>query len=377
MISRKNLAGVFAGAIISGAAMVPVGAQAQSVTLYGIISTGVQYVSNVGGSKLVGIANGGMMPPRFGFKGDEDLGGGTHAIFTLENGFSITNGAALGGMFGRQAFVGLRNDSYGQITAGRQYEEMTQSLWWALSANNFSGIGAHIGDNDNMFFTNRFNNSVRYQSPTMWGWTLAGSFAFSNSTSFDNNNGFSFSANYNNGPFKFGTAMTQFNRYSNNNPANLTSGAVDSTGWGFSSPFVVSPGGAGTNQQRILGIAGGYDFGIVNLTGNYTNVLFNYSDGTGLRLQNAEIAAAARLTPAWLVGMTYVYTTGDYSAGTKPKWHQIDFGALYSFSKRTDGFLTAIYQRAAGDAKYAEIYSLGASNGKSQLALQLGMRHRF
>jgi hypothetical protein len=29
------------------------------------------------------------------------------------------------------------------------------------TANLFAGFGAHIGDNDNMFFTNRFNNSVR------------------------------------------------------------------------------------------------------------------------------------------------------------------------------------------------------------------------
>src|SRR5579864_4910707 len=70
-----------------------------SVTLYGIISTGIEYVSNVKGSHLFALANGGMMPPRWGLRGDEDLGGGTHAIFTLENGFSITSGAMLGGMF--------------------------------------------------------------------------------------------------------------------------------------------------------------------------------------------------------------------------------------------------------------------------------------
>jgi predicted porin len=176
---------------------------------------------------------------------------------------------------------------------------------------------------------------------------------------------------------RFGTAMTQFNRHSNASPGNLTSGAVDSTSWGFSSPFVVNSAGSGVEQQRILGVGGGYDFGLVNLTANYTNVLYNYTDTTGLRLQNAEVAASVRITPAWLIGATYIYTWGQYSTDKKPAWHQIDLGTLYSLSKRTDVFVTMIYQKAVGDAPFAEIYSLSKANGKSQAMVQLGMRHRF
>ncbi|HEY1609229.1 MAG TPA: porin, partial [Paraburkholderia sp.] len=97
-----------------------------SVTLYGVISESLEYVSNSKGSHLVGLSNAGMMPPRVGLRGVEDLGGGTKAIFTLEDGFNITNGAMLnGGLFGRQAYVGLQNDHAGTVTMGRQYEEMT------------------------------------------------------------------------------------------------------------------------------------------------------------------------------------------------------------------------------------------------------------
>lgn len=348
-----------------------------SVTLYGIISTGIEYVSNVKGSHQFALANGGMMPPRFGLRGDEDLGGGTHAIFTLENGFSITNGAMLGGMFGRQAFVGLSNHSYGTVTMGRQYEEMTNSLWWAEAANIFAGFGAHIGDNDNMFFTNRFNNSVRYVSPTFSGFTFAGSYAFSNSTQFSNNNGFSGSAVYANGPLKAGVAFTQFNRRSNATPSNLTSGAVDSTGWGFSSPFVVSPTGAGTDQQRILGAGVTYDFGFVNVLASYSNVLFNYSDTTGLRLQNGELGVWKRFTPALQIGVSYVYTAGDYSGGRSPHYNQVTLATDYLLSKRTDLFLTGIYQRASGPGAVAQIYTTTASSGQSQTLVQAGIRHRF
>ncbi|QQC66122.1 porin [Paraburkholderia ginsengisoli] len=362
---------------VLGAAGIGCAHAQSSVTLYGIISTGIEYVSNVKGSHLFALANGGMMPPRWGLRGDEDLGGGTHAIFTLENGFSITNGAMLGGMFGRQAFVGLNNPHYGTITAGRQYEEMTNSLWWAESANLFAGFGAHIGDNDNMFFTNRFNNSVRYVSPTFAGLTFAGSFALSNSTQFSNNNGFSGSVNYASGPLKLGAAFTQFNRRSNATPSNLTSGAVDSTGWGFSSPFVVSPTGAGTDQQRIFGVGASYDFGFVNVLASYSNVLFNYSDTSGLRLQNGELGVYKRFTPAWLVGVSYVYTAGDYSGGRSPHYNQVTLATDYLLSKRTDLFLTGIYQRASGQGAFAQIYTTTASSSHSQTLVQAGIRHRF
>ncbi|TGN98710.1 MULTISPECIES: porin [unclassified Burkholderia] len=370
----KTTVGVSTFALASLAT--PVHAQS-SVTLYGVISTGVQYVSNVGGASRVALVSGGMMPPRFGLRGDEDLGGGTHAVFTLENGFAINTGAQVGGMFGRQAFVGVRNDRYGTVTMGRQYEEMTASLWWAESANVFTGIGTHIGDNDNMFFTNRFNNSIRYQSPSFSGVTVAGSYAFSNTTVANDNNGYSVGVNYARDRLRLGGAFTQFNRRTNSATPNLVSGAVDSTGWGFTSPFVLSQHGAGTDQQRIFGLGATYDFDSVNVIGNYSNVLFNYSDGTGLRLQNAEIAAYTRLNPMLLVGTAYIYTWGRYSGGNKPRWHQIDFSVQYALSKRTDLFATAIYQHAAGDATFAQIYSIPASSGKNQLAMQVGMRHRF
>nr|WP_284504671.1 porin [Caballeronia sp. ATUFL_M1_KS5A] len=348
-----------------------------SVTLYGVLSTTLEFVSNAKGNHLYALSNGGMMPPRWGLRGVEDLGGGTQAIFTLESGFNITNGAMLGGMFGRQAYVGLSNRSLGTVTLGRQYEEMTNTMWFATSANVFAGYGAHIGDNDNMFFTNRFNNAVRYASPNFAGFSLAGSFAFSNSTEFSNNDGYSGSVTYARGPLKVAAAFTQFNRRSNANPSNLTSGAVDSTGWGFSSPFVTSPGGAGTNQQRIMGVGGTYDFGWFNVLGNYTNVLFNYSDSTGLRLQNLEGAAYRYITPAWEMGVAYVYTHGDYSIGRSTHYNQIDIASHYFLSKRTDLFLIGIYQRASGPNAFAQIYTTSPSSGKNQTLVEAGIMHKF
>lgn len=347
-----------------------------SVTLYGLISTGIQYVNNSGGSHQYALANGPEQLPRFGFLGREDLGGGTAAIFRLENGFSITNGSlGQGGrMFGRFAYVGLQNDGYGTVTMGRQLEEMASQLAFAESAIIFASVGTHIGDNDNLFYTLRFNNSVRYVSPTWKGLTFAASYAFSNATGFTNNRGYSVGGNYTNGPLKVAVAATQFN-----NPASAsnTAGAVDDSNWGYSSPFTRSPANAPTNLQRMYGGAATYDFNVVQAAVDYTNVLYEYSDGTGLRLQNAEVTVTKRITPALLLGAAYVYTWGNYSGGTAPKWHQVNLGTVYSLSKRTDLFLVGIYQHAAGDAEHAQIYSTTASSGKSQLAIETGIRLKF
>lgn len=352
-------------------------AQSSSVQIYGLISTGPQYVSDIAGEHRVLMANAGMMPPRLGFKGDENLGDGNHAIFTLENGFNVSRGIQLGPLFGRQAFVGLKNDRYGTITFGRQYDEMTSQLYWALSASNFSGIGAHIGDNDNMFLSNRINNSVRYASPNINGLSFAVMYGFSGAAQANNNNAFSGGANYVKGKLKLGAAYSRYNRHTDAVPNNVADGAVDSTNWGFTSPFVTSLRGAGADSQRIAGVGVTYDFGLMSVLANASDVQFNYSDMSSLKLRNAEIGAWRNLSAAWTVGLSFVRTTGEYSSGAKPRWNQLDFGTLYALSKRTDLFWTAIHQRAGGDAQYAEVYSVQRAAGKTQTVTQIGIRHRF
>ena len=97
------------------------------MTLYGIIDQSIRYTNHVddgGGSKLQ-LANGAITNSRFGLKGDEDLGDGSRAVFRLENGFDPQTGMANqnGRLFGRYAYVGLSNDRWGTLTAGRQGAE--------------------------------------------------------------------------------------------------------------------------------------------------------------------------------------------------------------------------------------------------------------
>ncbi|HSV69590.1 MAG TPA: porin [Methylibium sp.] len=68
-------------------------AQAQSsVTLYGIADAGISHIRGLNSAKTQ-LVSGIMEGSRFGFRGNEDLGGGYRTIFTLENRLELDTGA--------------------------------------------------------------------------------------------------------------------------------------------------------------------------------------------------------------------------------------------------------------------------------------------
>uniref|UniRef100_UPI0011842E36 porin n=1 Tax=Paraburkholderia sp. BCC1884 TaxID=2562668 RepID=UPI0011842E36 len=159
-----------------------------SVTLYGVLDAGITYQSNVAGKSRWSEGTG-IDQSLFGLRGSEDLGGGLKAIFTLESGFNLGNGRFSndGGMFNRQAFVGL-SSQYGTVTLGRQYDSMVDYFALTTANGNWAGyLFSHPYDNDNTDNSFRLNNSVKYTSPDINGLHFGGTYAFSNDTGFSNN----------------------------------------------------------------------------------------------------------------------------------------------------------------------------------------------
>jgi general bacterial porin, GBP family len=369
--------------VLAATALACQAASAQSsVTLYGLISTGIVYANNQKGADKQGhstwqFASGPMQTPRWGMKGVEDLGGGVKAIFTLENGYNVGNGTlSQGGReFGRQAFVGLSSDTFGAVTFGRQYDEAV-TLCVFSSACQFAAYGAHIGDSDNVFDTFRINNAVQYKSIDYRGFQFEGLYGFSNKAGgFSDNNAYSAGAQYRNGPLSLGAAYLQVN---NPNDLNNPNGAVVGD-YGFSSPFITNPAtSSGVSKQRMVGGGGAYVLGTASLSLLYTNARFDYLDNSRLTLQNFEASLTDYVRPDLMLGVAYIFTTGQYRPQeTSPKWHQVNAGADYFLSKRTDLFLVGIYQKAAGDAQYAQIYTLSPSTTKTQVSAVIGLRHKW
>jgi predicted porin len=140
-------------------------AQAQSsVTLYGLMDTGIETISNVGpaGFRLNRVpSNTATIPSRAGFRGKEDLGGGLSAIFTAEMGILPDTGASGQGgrLFGRQAFVGLSGD-WGAVTLGRQN---TMTFYAVLDSDIFGPSVYGIGALDSYIPNSRADNAIGYR----------------------------------------------------------------------------------------------------------------------------------------------------------------------------------------------------------------------
>lgn len=140
-------------------------AQAQNgVQLFGIIDTFAQH-TNTGKGYQTAIDSSGLYGTRWGVKGREDLGGGDHVEFVLEQGFKSDTGAAADPTraFSRQAWVAI-DGSMGQIRVGRQNALMF------LNENRLDAfVGASMASGLNNFstYTVRTDRTVSYFSPAL------------------------------------------------------------------------------------------------------------------------------------------------------------------------------------------------------------------
>ncbi|MES2257502.1 MAG: porin [Pseudomonadota bacterium] len=164
---------VIALALLAGHA--GLAAAQSSVTVFGMVDNFVE-LGNNGKATLNRLQSGGIYGSRIGFRGTEELGGGTKALFHLESGINADDGSlGQGGLlFGRQAFVGL-SGNYGMLTMGRQYSPTFTTMATY-------GMGGGMGwGNASVDFTDlailRVNNSINYVTPAFAGVTLKGFYA--------------------------------------------------------------------------------------------------------------------------------------------------------------------------------------------------------
>jgi predicted porin len=122
---NKNIIAAAVLALVSGLAV----ADGSNVTIYGNVDLGMLSQNHVApGAKRNTMANGGISPSIWGFRGTEDLGNGLKATFNLEGHFKpdtgeIESGAHATGtyLFRRQSNVGLSAAGMGTLTLGNQY----------------------------------------------------------------------------------------------------------------------------------------------------------------------------------------------------------------------------------------------------------------
>jgi len=150
-----------------------------SVSLIGYVDTYFEHAVT-GKGTVDGLGNGALNQSRFVFSGTEDIGGGTKVLFDLEAPFNPNTGTGASSLFSRNAYVALHNDSYGELRMGRLTTLMNDimgAFWmlrWGAAENAFLYAGQTSLNT---------SNTVRYESPSLYGFVLDTQYSFGTTNS--------------------------------------------------------------------------------------------------------------------------------------------------------------------------------------------------
>jgi predicted porin len=411
---KKSLFAIAAVTAFAGAA------QAQSsVTVYGIVDAGYigtnSRISAAGRTtKATGseFGQGAESTTRLGFRGNEDLGGGMNAFFTLEMALAMNGTNTLGsaGNSNRQSFVGIGkkglgnasfgtqyttafelaaatspgqlNNIVGDVIYGQQTNVATSVSSAAALSNTNSSSGSDVG------FTVRTANMLKLASDRIAGAQATGFYFMDNADSAqaavatattrtggtDNRNGWGLGANYTVGKFYAGAtyqSLTASNPYAPAVAQTATTAAVAATG---GIQLFGSSNNTGVNVKDNQWLVGAtYDFGILKAYAQYVNRKATDDRNSNIYGSRTaqQIGVRGNFTPkieGWASGGTGRYATFGTSSPTA-NFNGWQVGSNYILSKRTN--LYAIY----GQAITSSVSGNGNTAGTSNYAL--GLRHTF
>jgi predicted porin len=433
---KKSLFALAAVTAFAGAA------QAQSsVTVYGILDVG--YVG--GNERLAGPSVNGntvnkqnansfgasaQSTSRIGFRGTEDLGGGTRAFFTLETAIlpnqTNPNSGTSDSIFGaaRAAFVGLSQKGIGQAAIGLQNTLIADAMAPTLTGqfNNIvgsllfpgsttSGTSAQTGANsiqaagltnnsangNTNAFTFRTSNTLKLTTERMAGIQASAMVVMQDTTQTqgpaltagnvgytggkNNNNGWGLGLNY---TFKKFTGTAAYQSLKAVDPYNATPAQAALGTATTNAPAIYSSGNgtAGVNVQDNQAYVGAtYDFGILKAYAGWIDrKVTSQINGNAYAKRTAqEIGVRGNFTPkieAYAsIANGRITTFGLNEPTANLTGWQI--GSNYILSKRTN--LYAIYGQS-GTSNASNSVSgptVGANQSFNSNNYALGVRHTF
>jgi predicted porin len=355
-----------------------------NVSVYGVLDTMVRYTTNVVESDGTTVGNqtkmgdgGALQGSRLGFKGEEDLGGNTSAVFQLEMGFLSSNGSAdqQGQLFGRQAYVGLKNNQWGELDVGRQYGVAFDTL------GNYDPVGmGNMPENEWQLFLMgvRFDNTLKYTN--------------------------------NFGPIRAEVQYSMGGQAGNSQIGSTTGLGLTYTQGPLSvGVFDQMSYDADSNKLNVAGIGASYEISATTLFLNYFNAkrdagFEKASNNSGGPLANTSLLGNAdntlrRTDGVTTVGLQYKATpqvsltlgymtdsvSNETSTGNSGKI-STGYGLVnYHFSKRTDVYVGLDYTKVSGgEIDNGDLTNtvlqfagapLGGNTGRTGVAI--GLRHSF
>jgi len=385
---KKSLFALAALTAFAGAA------QAQSsVTVYGILDVG--YIGgnerdSIAGAttkqQVSGFGQGAQQTSRLGFRGREDLGGGTAAFFTIETDLT-PQGANFTGVSNRQSFVGLSQKGIGQVSIGTMYTAVHNAVAKTDPGqlNNIagnvinpqaSGLNASLGssgsDGNNLAYTSRASNQIAFQSANFAGIVGNAFYVQNNANSTQNGVGTANAGgNVNNTGWGLGADYTwkqllvtaNYQSFKGENNTTTSAATVTATG-------ALTATNA-TDNQMYLGAT--YNFGILKAYAGYVDrkVTATANSNAYVKRTAQQLGVRGNWTPkieSWAsMGTGRFNSAGSTSPTVNFTGWQV--GSNYILSKRTN--LYAIY----GQEQTSSVSGSNNSYGLSNYAV--GVRHTF
>lgn len=346
---KKRLIAVAALALVSGMA-----AAQSAVTVYGNVDLGVLTQNHAAaGASSTSLANGGISPSIWGFRGSEDLGDGLKANFNIEGHFAADTGVSDARLFRRQSNVGLSSANFGAITLGNQYSPAI--LAFAATdprglRENFSGLYSWAYNSGALTAGNNGNNDV--------GVFLQNAISYSNTV----------------GPVGIAAAYS----------VSETKGAVVSLGATYSGPVSLSAAYQSTNKpgtsDRLSTI---YTVGAGYAVGAFTGKL-NYLRGVNKNASLVEISKVGVLGLGvdWRTASNNTVMAAAYFGKDKnnsaDKTTTLILSDEYALSKRTTLYGTLTFANAkAGATLLTTVVAGGTTADTNTSLLNVGIKHSF
>jgi predicted porin len=357
---------------------------------------------------------------RLGFKGNEDLGGGASAFFTIETGITpnSTNASTFNN---RQSFVGIKKNGLGDFAIGTQYQpihiavsktdpgaqnNMTGSVIYTGQAD--SGVTGNVGGNT-AAYQSRTSNAITFNSETMAGIqghamailnnsnsttvnnTTAGQTSNVSTGGIVNTNGWALGADYTLGKL-FATAnytaLKQLTTTTNQTAGGTLASSAGTTNTGAWALWTGAQAATNVQDNTIYG-AVTYDFGILKAYANYINRTASDTANTSYKQKRSaqQIGVRGYITPtveAWASGGTGTFTPYGVNQANA-RFNAWQLGSNYWLSKRTN--LYAIYgQYAQSNAAFmvqataAQVAAGTSTTGITSVnanSYAVGVRHTF
>ncbi len=373
---QKKLIALAVASVVSA----PVFAQSQ-VSVYGVIDVGIESAKfNDNDGNITRMFNSGNTTNRLGFKGSEDLGNGMKANFMLETQPEPDVGAAPANtsFWGRTATVGLSSSSWGSVNLGSQY-----TPWFSARAANDIFYTAGSGSNYLLEGSlTRMSNSIRYDSPSFNGFTVAVMYGMGETTGL--------TTIVAGGPNPYGAPVgTTLATASYNSQEGLTDATKDvGRSAGLNLAYANGPLALryGYNDQRVADVVGGPS---VNQTLNTLNGSYDFKVAKLVAgWSSNKVDQDIQDTRAWYIGgvmpvfgkdlVKLEYTRLNDKLNDSADSRLIALGYEHMMSKRT--VLYATYAKMNNDSLVNRSFLTGGgavTAGFDPSSFQMGLKHSF